>query len=124
VREVDVADVDPAEFRVAQAGVSEAGDDRAPRADSLARMLLRVLDRRGLGHAQAPTDLPSTPRFSRSAHAAAPRSRTFGVIVWSISWRRRLLLARVTPVAARRRSSAGAAGDTGPLGLRARGDDG
>jgi hypothetical protein len=68
VRKVDVADVDPTDFRVAQPGTDKAGDDRSPRADPPARMLLGVVDRRGLGHAQAPTDL--LPRRSVVAERA------------------------------------------------------
>src|SRR3954453_19563071 len=47
VGEVDVANVYSAQFGVAEPGASEAGDDRAPRADPAPGFLLGVVDRRG-----------------------------------------------------------------------------
>jgi hypothetical protein len=68
VREIDVADFDPTELRVTQPGTGETGDDRPPCADPAARVLLGVVDRGGLGHAQAPTDL--LPRHALVAERA------------------------------------------------------
>src|SRR3954451_24081749 len=85
VGEVDVANVYSAQFGVAEPGASEAGDDRAPRADPAPGFLLGVVDRRGWNDSiWRATSFHSKP-WSRKALAAAPRSSTFRVTFWSSS---------------------------------------